>query len=148
MVDKVRTGTSRQLFYPDQLISLGKRMPRTTSLVATTPLAEKSWTCASTASANSQTLHGLAGLHGVPRVRWWHPTPTAPYCRWHPTSSVLHCRWHTTSSVLHCRWTTTPTAPDTVGGLPHLQRSSSEAFPGGPLCRTPWSHTIVIIIGC
>merc|ERR1739848_317899 len=42
VVDEVRTGTYRQLFHPEQLIT-GKEMPPTTSLAAITQLVKRSW---------------------------------------------------------------------------------------------------------
>lgn len=49
VIDEVRTGTYRQLFHPEQLIT-GKEMPQTISHVDITPLARKSSTYAWTES--------------------------------------------------------------------------------------------------
>merc|ERR1712224_1176799 len=54
VVDEIRTGTYRQLFHPEQLIS-GKEDPRTTSPVATTRSGRRSSTSSSTVSVSSPT---------------------------------------------------------------------------------------------
>ncbi|PWU95573.1 putative beta tubulin [Trypanosoma cruzi] len=55
VVDEIRTGTYRQLFHPEQLISGKEDAGRTTTLAATTRSARRSWTCALTASASLRT---------------------------------------------------------------------------------------------
>merc|ERR1712159_413524 len=52
VIDEVRTGTYRQLYHPEQLISGGRMLPTTTP-AATTPWVRRSSTSRSTASVSS-----------------------------------------------------------------------------------------------
>merc|ERR1719272_1201777 len=55
VIDEVRTGTYRQLFHPEQLIS-GKEDAAKISPAGTTPLGRRSSTLSSTASENLRTI--------------------------------------------------------------------------------------------